>query len=146
MILKIEMINSTDFIVYYFLVLDDILEYEIEEVKTFIKVIVAKLVKNYQITLKGYYHLDVYVNKILILEFKNIDDYEEEVDLNIKIHLKTPILVEFEDYFLLPGKKYYQNQKYYQKIEEIEYPKYVEFTKIVYNNQAKEIMNKGITL
>lgn len=141
--LKIEVIDDERFTVYYTLIMDDILEYDIEDINVFIQMLVLKIRKNYHLDLNGYYHLDVYIKKILILEFEQIDEYEDEVDLNITVHLNTPILVGFDDYFLIPEKKYYYQEKYYVPIEKIEYEKYVEFLEIVYNEEAREIMLKG---
>ncbi len=138
--MKIEIIDKEHFVIYYSLILDDILEYEVEDIKIFIKMLVLRLRKKYHIALKGYYHLDVYIKKMIILEFTQIDEYEEEVDLNIMIHMTTPILVGFSDYFLIPGKKYFFEGQYYVPIEEINYEKYVEFVHLVYNKEAKKIL------
>ncbi len=144
--LKIEMIKEDKLVVYYTLIMDDILEYDMEDIKVFIQMLVLKIRKNYHLDLKGYYHLEVYIKKILILEFNQIDEYEDEVDLNITVHLNTPVLVGFDDYFLIPSKKYYYQGKYYVSIDEIEYEKYVEFLEVVYNDEAKEVMQKGVLI
>ena len=137
------MIDDEHLVIYYTTILDDIKEYDIEDLKTFIKFLVLRLRKKYHLDLKGYYHLDVHIKKILILEFQKIDDYENEIDLNIVIHPSTPILLEFDDYFLIPGKKYSYQGKYYIPMEDIEFEKYIEFTNIVYGKEAELILIKG---
>lgn len=142
-ILKIEVIDENSLVIYYSLIFDNILEYKTEDIKSFIQMLVIRLRKNYHLDLKGYYHLNVYINKIAILEFERIDDYEDEIDLNIIIHTNTPVLVELEDYFLFPGRKYYYQEKYYLPIEQIQYEKYIEFIKFIYGKKAKNILNCG---
>ena len=146
-ILKIEIIDEDNLTIYYSLILDDILEYSVENLKTFIQLLVVRLRKKFHLDLKGYYHLDVYIRKIVILEFHRIDDYEDEIDLNIKIHTNTPVLVEFEDYFLINEKdqeKYSYQGKYYIPIDKIDYKKYIEFIKIIYNDEARTIIRNAI--
>lgn len=137
--MRVEQIDENHLTIYYSLILDDILEYDIEDLKTFIKVLVISLRKKYHLDLKGYYHLDVHIKKILILEFEKIDDYEDEIDLNIIIHLTTPILIKFKDYFLIPGRKCCYKNYYYLPIENIEYEKYIEHIEFIYGDAAKMI-------
>lgn len=142
--MNLEVLDDDRFIVYYSLILDDILEYEIEDIKLFIKLIVIRLQNKYNVNIKGYYHLDVYVNKILILEFYKIDEYSERVDLDIVIHLNSTILVKFDDYFLTNNRKYLYKNKYYLKIEDIDFVKYIEFVEFVYEKQAKHILDNAM--
>ena len=139
--MKIEVIDDDRFIIYYSLILDNILEYDIEDIKLFIKLLVVRLQNKYNLDIKGYYHLDVYVNKILILEFYKIDEYCDKVDLNIIIHLDSTILVKFDDYFLINSKKYLYKNKYYMKIEDIDFQKYIELIEFIYERQAKYILD-----
>lgn len=142
--MKIEVIDDDRFIIYYSLILDDILEYDIEDIKLFIKLLVVRLDSKYNLDIKGYYNLDVYVNKILILEFYKIDEYCDKVDLNIIIHLNSTILVKFDDYFLNENKKYLYKDKYYMKIEDIDFNKYIEFIEFIYEKEAKYILDNSI--
>jgi len=141
--MKIEMIDDDRFVVYYSFILDDILEYDIEDIKVFIQLLVVRLKNKYNLDIEGYYHLDVYVNKILILEFYKIDEYSKKVDLNIVIHLDSTILVEFDDYFINSKKKYFYKDKYYLKIEDIDFLKYIEFIRFVYDKEATNILNNA---
>lgn len=142
--MKIEVIDDDRFIIYYSLILDDILEYDIEDIKLFIKLLVVRLDSKFNLDIKGYYNLDVYVNKILILEFYKIDEYCDKVDLNIIIHLNSTILVKFDDYFLNENKKYLYKDKYYMKIEDIDFNKYIEFIEFIYEKKAKYILDNSI--
>lgn len=144
--MRIDQIDENHLTIYYSIVLDDILEYDIEDIKTFIEILVVNLRKKYHLKLQGYYHLEVHIQKILILEFERIDEYEDEIDLNINIHMKTPILIKFKDYFLIPGKKYFYKGFYYLPIENIEYEKYIEFIEFIYGDEAKSVYEKGIKL
>lgn len=144
--MKIEEIDDDRFVIYYSLILDDILEYDVEDIKLFIKILVVRLQNKYNLDIKGYYHLDVYVNKILILEFYKIDEYCDKVDLNIIIHLDSTILVKFDDYFLNENKKYLYKDKYYMKIEDIDFNKYIEFIEFIYEKQAKYILDNAIVV
>lgn len=144
--MRIEENDENHLTIYYSLILDDILEYDIEDLKIFIKMLVVTLRKKYHINLKGYYNLHVHIKKILILEFEKIDDYEDEIDLNITIHTKTPIFIKFEDYFLIPGNKYYYLNYFYMPIEQVEYEKYIEFIDFIYGNEAEKVQVQGLKL
>ncbi len=144
--MKIDWMDEEHFTIYYFLVFDDILEYDIQDLKTFLQVLVLRLRKKYHLKVEGYYHLDVYIKKILILEFEKIDDYEDEVDLNIVIHKKTPVLVKFSDFFLVPGHKYFYDHQFYLPIEEVSYEKYVEFFEVIYGKEANRVLTEGILM
>lgn len=144
--MKVEWTNDDKLIIYYTLILDDILEYEIEDIKTFIKLLVIRLRKYHHLSLNGYYHLDVYINKIMILEFVQIDEYEDEIDLNIVLHLNHPIMVKYEDYFLISGKKYYYENSFYSNIDEIDITKILEFIEFIYKDDVKIVKEKGILL
>lgn len=141
--MKIELIDDDRFVVYYSIILDDILEYDVDDIKLFIKLLVVRLQNKYNLDIKGYYHLDVYVNKILILEFYKIDEYSDKVDLNIVIHLDSNIMIKFDDYFLIEGKKYKYKDKYYMKIEDIDFAKYIEFIEFVYEKEAEIILENS---
>lgn len=141
--MKIEILDDDRFVIYYSLILDDILEYDVEDIKLFIKLLVIRLQNKYNMDIRGYYHLDVYVNKILILEFCKIDEYSQKVDLNIVIHLDSTILVKMDDYFLSNKKKYLHKGKYFMKISDIDFAKYIEFIEFVYGNDAKNILENS---
>jgi len=46
-LMKIEMIDDDRFVVYYSFILDDILEYDIEDIKVFIQLLVVRLKNKY---------------------------------------------------------------------------------------------------
>jgi len=130
-------------VVFYTHILDDILDYEIEDIKTFLRLLVVRLKKRHHLPLSGYYHLDVYINQIMILEFDQIDDYEDEIDLNIILHLNHPMMVKFEDFFMFPEKKYYYENHFYKAIEEIDIKKNLEFVEFIYKDEVDEVKRRG---
>lgn len=140
--MKIES-KDDKIIVYYTMILDDILEYDVEDIKTFIKILVLRLKKKYHLSLNGYYHLNVYINKIMILEFEQIDDYEDQIDLNIILHLNHRIMVKYQDFFLFKGKKYYYLGNYYSYIDQIDIEKNIEFIEFIYKDEVEEIKKEG---
>lgn len=144
--MRFDEISNDRIVMYYSMFLDNIDEYSTDEVKTFIKCLIVELRKIYNLSLHGYYHLDVYINKIMILEFNLIDEYDDEIDLNIKIHLKSPIMVKFNDYFLTDGDKYYYNNDYYQDISNLDVNKIIEFCDFFYKDEVNKIKNKGILI
>ena len=144
--MKFEIIDDNKTIVYYTLILDDLNKYTTNDIKTFIKCLVVKLRNKYNLDLHGYYHLDVYTNKIMILEFNLIDEYDDEIDLNIKIHPNSEIMVKFDDYFLVNCKKYFYNEKYYASISDIDLIKCIEFVDFIYNEDVKLVKNNGLLL
>lgn len=133
-------------IIYYSMILDDILNYEIEDIKLFVKSLIVRLKNKYHLAIQGYYHLDIYINKIMILEFVQIDEYEEEVDLNITLHLNHEILVKHENINLVSGKSYYYKKKIYTKIEDIDINKEIEFIEFIYGKDTEKIKKDGILL
>lgn len=128
------------------MILDDILNYEIEDIKLFIKTLVVRLKSKYKIPLQGYYHLNIYINKIMILEFIQIDEYDEEVDLNITLHLNHEILVKYENPNLIKGKSYYYRKNFYTKIEDIDIKKMIEFIEFIYGKEPEKIKKEGLLL
>ena len=144
--MKFEIIDDCKIVVYYSLILDDLNTYDTNDIKTFIKYLVVKLRNTYNLDLHGYYHLDVYINKIIILEFVLIDEYEDEIDLNIKIHFNSDIMVKFDDYFLIDCKKYFYNDNYYASISDIDLTKCIEFVDFIYKDEAKKVKNNGILI
>lgn len=140
--MKIES-KENKIIVYYTMILDDISDYEVEDIKTFIKILVFRLKKKNHLPLNGYYHLDVYINKIMILEFEQIDEYEDQIDLNIILHLNHEIMVKYQDFFLVKGRKYYFLENYYSNIENIDIEKNIEFVEFIYNDDVDEIKREG---
>lgn len=125
------------------MILDDILTYEIEDIKLFVKTLVIRLKNKYKIPLQGYYHLDIYINKIMILEFNQIDEYKDEVDLNITLHLNHDILVKHENLNLIKGKSFYYKNKIYTKVEDIDIKKEIEFIEFIYGKDVEKIKKEG---
>lgn len=141
--MKIEYIDIDKFVIYYSNIQDDILEYDVEDIKMFIKALVVKIKSGYNMNINGYYKLDVYVNKILILEFLKMDEYNKRIDLDIYVHLEDDILISFQDYFLIDKRKYLYQDKYYLRIEDVDYLKYIEFIEFTYGDRAKDIIDNA---
>jgi len=128
------------------MILDDILNYEIEDIKLFVKTLVVRLKNKYKIPLQGYYHLNIYINKIMILEFIEIDEYEDEVDLNITLHLNHDILIKHKNPNLIKGKSYYYKNSFYTKIGNINIKENIEFIEFIYGRETEKIKKEGLLL
>lgn len=144
--MKVEVLDDDRIIVYYSMIIDDIDNYSTLDIKTFIKCLILRLRKKYHFNLHGYYYLDVYINKIMILDFQMIDEYDDEIDLNIRIHLNSDIMVKFDDYFLIDGDKYYYLNSYYMDISLVDVSKYIEFIDFIFLDDVRKVKNEGIKI
>lgn len=144
--MKVEWLSNDKLVVYYTLIFDNILDYEVEDVKTLIKLLVIRLRKQHHLALQGYYHLDVYINKIMILEFEQIDEYEEEIDLNIVLHLNHSILASSENRFATCGKQYFYQGRYYMDILLVDLEKEIEFLDFHYKEEAEKVKKEGMVI
>lgn len=108
--------------------------------------IINKLDKYYNITLKGFYDVNIYNdNNYYIIEFieDNIDvsDYYNKVDLHIK-SIPIKILFNIDDIFNINTDYFYlYNDKYYIFYDDVNI-KNIEFGKIIYKN-VDDILNLG---
>ena len=121
-----------------------------EELGKFIKSVILKIRKFYNILLEGLYEVHVYVIKFIgtVLEIKNIDTYlSKNIDLKIVVHNDEEIYLKVFKYELI---KDYKSIKYFNNffyvnvndMEEKEIYKLVENTSIIYGNDLEEIKSK----
>lgn len=125
-----------------------------EEVGKFIKDIILKIRKIYNVSLEGLYEVDVYVIRYLgiMLEIKNIDRYiSKTVDLKIIIHnedevyLKIPRFELLDEYHSLK----YLNNNFYLNINNLfekDIYKLLESFEIVYGDELEEIKTNWCSL
>ena len=95
-----------------------------EDLGKFIKSIILKIRRIYNILLEGLYEVDVYIIKFIgiVLEIRNIDSYlSKSVDLKIIVHSDEDIYLKIYDYELL--RKYhhlkYLNNYFYLNINNL---------------------------
>ena len=104
--------------------------------------ILKDLLKKYSV--HGLIDADVYFDRLygMIIEFREVYDYFEEIDLKIHFHLDSVFLVEVEesDINILKDVYYYQG-KYYRI-----YDKIMDSPIIYKDSECIEIMEKGIHL
>ena len=77
-----------------------------EEVGLFIKDLIVKLKNIYGITFKGFYEVEVYINKVVgvYMEIKKnnrYDFYMDEIDLKININYDSKVYYKTFDYFII---------------------------------------------
>ena len=103
-----------------------------ENLEEYFKKIFLKLKKIYDITISGYFVIDVYIDDnygiIMELNKEELDYYEyfdNQIDMRIIIHDDVTFLYEIDDILLLDKKirknisLYYYQNKYYIKINKI---------------------------
>lgn len=125
-----------------------------EELSKYIKSIILKIRKIYDVILEGFYEVHVYIIKCLgiILEIKNIDSYlGKTVDLKIIIHndeeiyLKVQNIKDINKYKHL---KYLNNYFYINSgdiVDEENYSLFEDY-KIIYGDDLKSLKRKWYNL
>lgn len=153
--MKFETISNDNYKVYINNLYESNLNIENkEEVGKFIKDIILKIRKIYNVLLEGLYEVDVYVIKYLgiVLEIKNIDRYiSKTVDLKIiirneeEIYLKIPRFELLDEYHDLK----YLNNNFYLNINSLlekDIYKLLESFEIVYGSELEEIKTNWCSL
>ena len=148
-------ITLKDNLIYIFInkkLINESLEKE-EEIYGFIKDIVLKLKKKRIQDISGLYNVYVYQNSKygLILELTKEDEiefFQDIIDLKVNIIKNSPIYLELEDIFLIKNiNKKIINKKYYVNINDLDekqFLKLIEFSKIIFGKTATKIDNKNI--
>ena len=104
--------------------------------KLFEKILLKIKEKN---NISGILNIDVYQNDEygLIIEIEEILSMEDEIDMNIHFHLKTPFLYELNEFYE-EKEVYYYKHKYYGI-----YHKYID-SEIIY--KTEKILNNAIKI
>ncbi len=137
--LKKELIGSIDFS-------------DMDNLENYFKNIFLKLKNIYEIELKGYYNINVYIDKIygIVLELiqENIEygEYLNQIEMRI-IPINTTFLYLIDDLIKIENTNlyYYKNNIYLscnENISKNDYIKVMDHAKIVYNN-TDNIINYG---
>lgn len=124
------------------------------ELGKFIKSIILKIRKIYDILLEGLYEVHVYVIKFIgmVLEIKNIDSYlSKTIDLKIVVHQDEEMYLRIKDYDLIkeyPRLKYLENAFYINTdyLREKDIYSLIEDYKVIYGKDLKEMRSKWRSL
>lgn len=118
-----------------------------------IKDIIIKLIRYYDLNIKGIYNINIYQNdKIgLIIEGEKKDSYNfsNVIDLRLTINRDYDFLLKCEDYFKIDKykNKFYYDDNYYISINDIDnILDVVEYIEIVYGNKKDQIMKNIIKI
>lgn len=125
--MRIESINSNDYSIYVnSLYINGLTINNKEEVGMFLKDLIVRLKNIYNITLKGFYEVEVYINKhigiyIEIKKVKKIDFYMDEIDLKININFNSKVYYKTLQYFIINKYKgiKFKDGYYYINIDNI---------------------------
>ncbi|MFA5407698.1 MAG: hypothetical protein WC343_02890 [Bacilli bacterium] len=162
--MKIEYLDDYSFNIYlskYYLPnfkLDDK-----QWVEDYFKQMFINLKNNRHLDIYGYYNIRVYANKqygLIIDVFKLSNDYFKmpgnKVDMKIMIDRDNNFLYEVEDYFIAKSLNesikdiYFKDGKFYLElsdiVDEISYYSLMEHSKIVFNDNAYDIITSSIKL
>ena len=148
--MRLEIIDN-DYLVYLnSSYIDDFDINNNSELGKYIKDIILKIRKIYNIILEGFYEVHVYTLKYLglIVEIKNIDRYvSKTIDLKIIVHNDEDIYLKIEDYELIDNYtdvKYLDNYFYLKmdNIKEDDVFKLIEHYKIVYGDSLTMIRHR----
>jgi len=153
--MKVEIIDDD----YYKVFLNDLYTKKIdvsnkEELGKYIKELILKLRRIYNVVLQGLYEVRVYCIKFIgiILEIRNIDKYlSKTVDLKIIVHNDEEIFLKVFRYELIKNYnhlKYYNNCFYFDinDLEKEDIYKLIESSNIVYGDELEELKLKWISL
>lgn len=153
--MKLEIIDDNYYKVFINGAYDEQIDYNNkEELGKYIKNIILKLKKMYNIILQGLYEIHVYIIKFFgfVLEIKNIDNYfGKTVDLKIIVHSDEAIYLKVFRYELLEK---YKNLKYFNgyfyldiyEFEKEDIYKFLENSNIIYGDELNEIKCKWLSL
>lgn len=139
--MRLEVVDNNDYLVYLnSLYIDDFDITNNSELGKYIKSIILKIRKIYNIVLEGFYEVHVYVLKHLgfIIEIKNIDRYvSKTIDLKIIVHNDEELYLQIHDYELIDNYndlKYLDNYFYFNidELKKEDVFKIIEHYKAVY--------------
>jgi len=123
------------------------------ELGKYIKKVILKIRKIYNVILEGFYEVHVYMLKYLgmIFEIKNIDRYlSKTIDLKIIVHNDEEVYLQIPEYELLGKYKYlkYLDNYFYLNINDIEEDNLylIEHYKIVYGDSLQLLKSKWYNL
>ena len=124
------------------------------ELGQYIKTLILKIKKIYNVTLAGFYNVDVYIvrNFGIIIEIENIDKYiNKTIDLRILIHSNEDVYLKIKSEEKLS--KYreikYLEQYYYLNVNSIlkkDINKFIEDYEPIYGENLKILKNKWQSL
>lgn len=117
---------------------EDFDAFDIDNIRQLFYKIVKKLKLKYN--LKGLFEADMYINSYygFIVEMGLLDDLEEDIDVDITIHINNNFLIEIDSNAVLDYKDvYYYNGKFYGIYNGIS------DNDVIYKN-IDEIINNGI--
>ena len=105
--------------------------------------------RRYELKLRGFYKIKVYVNKKvgLFIEGVKLDDldYGNILDLRIILLFDEKVYFETEDYFIIDNVlniRYYNN-KYYCLVDDINIMDVCEFGRFIYGEDVLRMMNNS---
>lgn len=128
-----------------------------EQLNKYFKKLFIKLKKRYDLEFVGYYNIDIYKNKFgIILEIidEEIDyyNYFNQVDMKINVYKNSDFLYQinynFLDNDIIKNTICYKNSdniylKVKKDINDMSLLKLREYSKIIYGDKVKEILNKS---
>ncbi len=149
--MKVELIDNDCYKV--FINASYIKDFNIEDkdkLGKYVKMIILKLKKLYDLVLEGFYEVHIYYIKYIgiILEINNIDTYiSKTIDLKIVVHNDLKYYLKSNDFDLIKDYKHahYYNNYFYLDIGDIgqdDIIKIVEQVEIVNEDNIKDIKNK----
>ncbi len=158
--MKIEIHNEKTILFLNKYILGEICLEDPKSIQEYFKKIIMILMKYHNIYLIGEHLVKVYIDNIygVIMEIEPLIEDDQLgidfIDMKIIFELNNTFIYEIDDYdyFNILGNyidKYYYNQKYYaiiHNIDEISYLKFLEYSKIIYGNKAKEILKEAIKI
>lgn len=153
--MRLEVIENDDYRVYLnSLYIDDFDINNNSELGKYIKKIILKIRKIYNIVLEGFYEVHVYILKYLglIVEIKNIDKYvSKTIDLKIIVHNDDEIYLKIDDYELIDNYddlKYLDNYFYFNidNLKKEDIFKIIEHYKVVCGEELIGLKHKWHSL
>lgn len=124
-----------------------------EEIGLYLKKIIVLLKNRYDLVLRGFYEVNIYINeKIgLFIEIENIEDYDfmtEDIDLRIVVHFDSDVYFKTDNYDVISNysRIKFLNDNYYVSVEDIsvnDIVKLIESGDFIYGDSCNKI-DRGI--
>ena len=119
------------------------LHFDKEELTKNIKVLLAKVIRIYQINLSGIYQVVIYENKYYgyVLEILKIKEFEysDFIDLKLEIKFNQPFYLAVDNYIYLEGinNVFYKNNRFFVNLKDVnDVNKIIEYGDVVYKEEG----------
>lgn len=120
-----------------------------DEVISLVKEMIIKVQDLYSFSLRGFYQVNVYVNKRvgIYLEIERLEtiDYGNNLDLKIIVHMNQIFYYQVENYDHIPKNTntFFDGEYYYIHVEEVSIMDIIEYADIAYGYEIEKKIKRS---